>query len=167
MTVSARTQLGIVGGGPAGLMLALLLRRYVPITELTGRRITIYGQQEMVKDRYSQTALRRVWRAQDFSHYMTELLHDLGHGDFGRSLQLARLEYIAPSRRASARSRSPCRASSRSSSCRRPRPTIDACWPCSPTCSRASPDAQHRPQAAAGWSIRIRFPEGSRTAPSR
>src|SRR6185436_18840140 len=29
-------------------------------------------------DAYSSTALRRVWRAQDFSNYMTQLLHDLG-----------------------------------------------------------------------------------------
>ncbi len=43
---------------------------------------------------YSERALRRVWRAQDFSNYMTQLLHDLGDGEFGRSLQLARLEYL-------------------------------------------------------------------------
>jgi p-hydroxybenzoate 3-monooxygenase len=45
-------------------------------------------------DGYTAAARRRVWRAQDFSNYMTQLLHDLGDGDFGRSLQLARLEYI-------------------------------------------------------------------------
>jgi p-hydroxybenzoate 3-monooxygenase len=45
-------------------------------------------------DRYSASALRRVWRAQDFSNYMTQLLHDLGDGPFGRELQLARLDYI-------------------------------------------------------------------------
>jgi len=43
---------------------------------------------------YSATALRRVWRAQDFSNYMTQLLHDLGGGSFQRGLQLSRLEYI-------------------------------------------------------------------------
>jgi p-hydroxybenzoate 3-monooxygenase len=47
--------------------------------------------------RYTQTALRRVWRAQDFSNYMTELLHDLGHGPYARKLQLARLEYLSRS----------------------------------------------------------------------
>jgi p-hydroxybenzoate 3-monooxygenase len=45
-------------------------------------------------DGYSTAALRRVWRAQDFSNYMTQLLHDLGGGPFQRRLQLARLEYL-------------------------------------------------------------------------
>jgi p-hydroxybenzoate 3-monooxygenase len=45
-------------------------------------------------DQYSATALRRVWRAQDFSNYMTQLLHDTGEGPFTRRLQLARLEYL-------------------------------------------------------------------------
>jgi p-hydroxybenzoate 3-monooxygenase len=45
-------------------------------------------------DAYSETALRRVWRAQDFAHEMTALLHDLGDGPFGRRLQLARLEQL-------------------------------------------------------------------------
>ena len=45
-------------------------------------------------DRYSTVALRRVWRAQDFSNYMTQLLHDLGGGPFQRRLQLARLDYL-------------------------------------------------------------------------
>ena len=42
-------------------------------------------------------ALRRVWRAQDFSNYMTELLHDLGGNPFQRRLQLARLAYLSRS----------------------------------------------------------------------
>jgi p-hydroxybenzoate 3-monooxygenase len=45
-------------------------------------------------DGYSTAALRRVWRAQDFSNYMTQMLHDLGGGPFERNLQLGRLEYI-------------------------------------------------------------------------
>jgi p-hydroxybenzoate 3-monooxygenase len=45
-------------------------------------------------ERYTETALRRVWRAQDFSNYMTQLLHDLGGGTFQRGLQLSRLEYV-------------------------------------------------------------------------
>jgi p-hydroxybenzoate 3-monooxygenase len=45
-------------------------------------------------DGYSTAALRRVWRAQDFSSYMTMLLHDLGGGPFQRHLQLSRLDYV-------------------------------------------------------------------------
>ncbi len=48
-------------------------------------------------DRYSDDALRRVWQAQDFSNYMTQLLHDLGGGPFQHRLQLARLEHLARS----------------------------------------------------------------------
>jgi p-hydroxybenzoate 3-monooxygenase len=44
---------------------------------------------------YSENALRRVWRAQDFSNYMTQLLHRLDDGDpFGARLQLSRLEQL-------------------------------------------------------------------------
>ena len=46
---------------------------------------------------YSDAALRRVWRAQDFSNYMTQLLHRLGDDTFESRLQLARLEYLARS----------------------------------------------------------------------
>jgi p-hydroxybenzoate 3-monooxygenase len=45
-------------------------------------------------DGYTAAARRRVWRAQDFSNYMTQLLHDLGGGAFERRLQLSRLEYV-------------------------------------------------------------------------
>jgi p-hydroxybenzoate 3-monooxygenase len=46
-------------------------------------------------DLYSERALRRVWRAQDFSNYMTQLLHRLDDGDpFQARLQLARLEQL-------------------------------------------------------------------------
>jgi len=48
-------------------------------------------------DDYSTAALRRVWRAEDFSNYMTQLLHDLGQGPFQRGLQLSRLEYVTRS----------------------------------------------------------------------
>jgi p-hydroxybenzoate 3-monooxygenase len=51
-------------------------------------------------DAYSETALRRVWQAQDFSNYMTQMLHDLGGGPFQRRLQLARLDYLARSQAA-------------------------------------------------------------------
>jgi len=50
---------------------------------------------------YTQTCLRRVWRAQYFSAFMTNLLHRDPAGDqFARRLQLAQLAYIASSRAA-------------------------------------------------------------------
>ncbi|HTT30099.1 MAG TPA: 4-hydroxybenzoate 3-monooxygenase [Solirubrobacteraceae bacterium] len=67
-------------------------------------RILAPGLIELVRDGrtdrldgYTAAALRRVWRAQDFSNYMTQMLHDLGGGPFQRQLQLARLEYVARS----------------------------------------------------------------------
>src|SRR5438105_13570488 len=51
-------------------------------------------------ERYTDDAARRVWRAQDFSNYMTQLLHDLGGGPFDRRLQLSRLEYVERSQAA-------------------------------------------------------------------
>ncbi len=49
---------------------------------------------EGTTDAYGETALRRVWRAQDFSNFMTQLLHDLGGGPFEQGLQLARIDYV-------------------------------------------------------------------------
>jgi len=48
-------------------------------------------------DTYSRTALRRVWRAHDFSNYMTALLHDLGQGPYVARLQLSRLARLSQS----------------------------------------------------------------------
>ena len=59
-----------------------------------------HGGSTEALERYSHTALRRVWRAQDFSNYMTHLLHDLSDGDFARRLQLARIDYLSRSQTA-------------------------------------------------------------------
>lgn len=49
-------------------------------------------------ERYSEDALRRVWRAQDFSNFMTQLLHRLDDGEpFQVRLQLSRLEQLGRS----------------------------------------------------------------------
>jgi p-hydroxybenzoate 3-monooxygenase len=54
-------------------------------------------------DRYSQICLRRVWRAQHFSWWMTSMLHRLEGGDgFDHKRQLAELESVICSRAASA-----------------------------------------------------------------
>jgi p-hydroxybenzoate 3-monooxygenase len=52
-------------------------------------------------DRYSETCLPRVWKAQRFSWWMTSMLHRLEGGDeFRRRLQLAELDYVTGSRAA-------------------------------------------------------------------
>jgi p-hydroxybenzoate 3-monooxygenase len=54
-------------------------------------------------DRYSSEALRRVWRAEHFSWFMTSMLHRLeGGDDFDVKLQLAQLAYVCSSERAAA-----------------------------------------------------------------
>jgi p-hydroxybenzoate 3-monooxygenase len=48
-------------------------------------------------DCYSDTCLDRVWRVQDFSTYMTTLLHRLDGDDFDAGLQRSRLRYVTSS----------------------------------------------------------------------
>jgi p-hydroxybenzoate 3-monooxygenase len=49
-------------------------------------------------DAYSDTCLRRIWRAERFSWWMTSLLHLFPeNGAFGRKLQLAELDYVVGS----------------------------------------------------------------------
>ena len=51
-------------------------------------------------DGYSSARLERVWKAQDFSNWMTTMLHRVqeDHGGFDSRVQLARLRNIATSR---------------------------------------------------------------------
>ena len=50
-------------------------------------------------DAYSGRALKRVWQAQRFSWWMTNLLHRFPeHGPFGEKVQMAELEYLVGSR---------------------------------------------------------------------
>jgi len=58
---------------------------------------------ESLLGEYSSTCLRRVWRAQRFSWWMTSMLHVFGFGDdtaFDRRRQLAELDYLTSSRAA-------------------------------------------------------------------
>jgi p-hydroxybenzoate 3-monooxygenase len=49
-------------------------------------------------ERYSETCLRRVWRAEHFSWWMTSMLHRFPGGDaFEAKLQLAQLAYVCSS----------------------------------------------------------------------
>jgi p-hydroxybenzoate 3-monooxygenase len=54
-------------------------------------------------ERYSSAALRRVWRAEHFSWFMTSMLHRLEGGDaFDVKLQVAQLAYVCSSEKAAA-----------------------------------------------------------------
>jgi p-hydroxybenzoate 3-monooxygenase len=54
---------------------------------------------------YSQDCLRRIWRAQDFSNFMTYLFHkQAAHGSFEYHLQKSRFNYIGLSRHRQQRS---------------------------------------------------------------
>jgi p-hydroxybenzoate 3-monooxygenase len=52
-------------------------------------------------DAYSDTALQRVWRAEHFSWWMTQMLHRSDEGDtFDLRIQLSQLRYVTSSRAA-------------------------------------------------------------------
>jgi p-hydroxybenzoate 3-monooxygenase len=56
------------------------------------------GRQALL-DRYPETALRRIWRAEHFSWWMTSMLHQFpGNDAFQERLQLAELAYVTRSR---------------------------------------------------------------------
>jgi p-hydroxybenzoate 3-monooxygenase len=58
------------------------------------------GSSELL-ERYSATCLRRVWKAQRFSWWMTQLFHlDPAHNAFDRKRQLAELDYVTSSQSA-------------------------------------------------------------------
>lgn len=52
-------------------------------------------------DAYSETALKRIWRAEHFSYWMTHMMHRLDDATpFERHLQIAELEHVTTSRAA-------------------------------------------------------------------
>jgi p-hydroxybenzoate 3-monooxygenase len=58
------------------------------------------GQADLL-ERYSDTALRRVWRAEHFSWWMTSMLHRFhDESPFHHRLQLSQLQYVTGSRAA-------------------------------------------------------------------
>jgi len=46
---------------------------------------------------YSERCLRRVWRAEQFSYWMTSTLHRLGDDPFDEQMQLSQLRYVVSS----------------------------------------------------------------------
>jgi p-hydroxybenzoate 3-monooxygenase len=60
------------------------------------------GDEEMLR-RYSEFSLRRVWRAEHFSWWMTSMLHRFpAHDAFQQRLQRSQLDYVVSSRVAAA-----------------------------------------------------------------
>ena len=61
------------------------------------------GGDDRLLELYSRTCLRRVWRVQHFSWWMTSMLHRLpeDHDGFQAKLQIAQLDYVCSSRAAS------------------------------------------------------------------
>jgi p-hydroxybenzoate 3-monooxygenase len=58
------------------------------------------GRRDLL-DRYSELCLRRIWKVQRFSWWMTSMLHRFpGENDFDRRRQLAELDYVTSSRAA-------------------------------------------------------------------
>jgi p-hydroxybenzoate 3-monooxygenase len=83
--------------GAKGLNLAVadvaVLARGLAAFYRTGRRDLL--------DRYSEICLRRIWKVQRFSWWMTSMLHRFpGENDFDRRRQLAELDYVTSSRAA-------------------------------------------------------------------
>ena len=60
------------------------------------------GQEDLLRA-YSQTCLKRVWRAEHFSWWMTSMLHRFPvHDGFQHRLQRSELDYVVSSRFAAA-----------------------------------------------------------------
>jgi p-hydroxybenzoate 3-monooxygenase len=80
--------------GAKGLNLAV-----ADVTLLAQALTSWYAQgDESLLDAYSETALRRVWRAEHFSYTMTTLLHsDPTETDFDRGLRRSHLHYLSTS----------------------------------------------------------------------
>lgn len=64
--------------------------------------IEYYGSKSMAAlDAYSDNCLRRIWKAERFSWWMTNLLHKFPeNGEFGAMMQLAELDYLVHSKAA-------------------------------------------------------------------
>jgi p-hydroxybenzoate 3-monooxygenase len=83
--------------GAKGLNLAV-----ADIVVLTRALVEFYRSgKTALLDAYSETCLRRVWRAEHFSWWMTSMLHRFpGDDPFQHQMQLSQLNYVASSRAA-------------------------------------------------------------------
>jgi p-hydroxybenzoate 3-monooxygenase len=83
--------------GAKGMNLAL-----ADVYYLANALSAFYGRNDLAPlEEYSQTCLRRIWKAQRFSSWMTSMLHIFDDaGPFDRRKQLAELDYVTSSRAA-------------------------------------------------------------------
>lgn len=81
--------------GGKGLNLAV-----ADVSWLADAFVTFFSDNSRAKlDAYSTNALRRIWRAQDFSNFMTYLFHkQTEHGSFEYHLQKSKFEYLKRSK---------------------------------------------------------------------
>ncbi len=81
--------------GGKGLNLAV-----ADVKHLVDGLVDHYHQKcDLKLDDYSKIALKRIWRAQDFSNFMTTLFHKSDeHGSFTYQLQKAKFDYIKTSK---------------------------------------------------------------------
>ncbi|MDR6548160.1 2-polyprenyl-6-methoxyphenol hydroxylase-like FAD-dependent oxidoreductase [Chryseobacterium rhizosphaerae] len=91
------TQVGITGAGPAGLTLAHWLHQHGISSVILEARSREYVQNNSMQelDEYTEQVLKRIWRAQNFSNFMTTLLHRQNeHGSFTHKLQKIKFNYL-------------------------------------------------------------------------
>ncbi|SDE14924.1 4-hydroxybenzoate 3-monooxygenase [Paraburkholderia lycopersici] len=83
--------------GAKGLNLAVW-----DVRVLTAALVAFYEESRTdLLDAYSETALRRIWRAGQFSYWMTRMMHRLDDASpFEQRLQIAELEHVTTSRAA-------------------------------------------------------------------
>jgi len=83
--------------GAKGMNLAL-----ADVYYLANALSAFYGRNDLAPlEEYSRTCLRRIWKAQRFSSWMTSMLHIFDDaGPFDRRKQLAELDYVTSSRAA-------------------------------------------------------------------
>jgi p-hydroxybenzoate 3-monooxygenase len=80
--------------GAKGMNLAL-----ADVRELSrALRAHFHGEGDGLLDAYSSTCLERVWRAEEFSNYMTQMLHPSPVDEFENGVQHARLRQAALTR---------------------------------------------------------------------
>jgi p-hydroxybenzoate 3-monooxygenase len=83
--------------GAKGMNLALADVRVLSQALLTFLR----GGDDSLLEAYSASCLERVWRAEEFSNYMTQMLHPSYEDEFENGVQLARLRQAVNSRESS------------------------------------------------------------------